>query len=299
MSEIERIKKTGLLSDSFFQPEVRSDFFVDRYRKKIWAIELDMLIQFDKVCKKHNLTYCLMYGTLLGAVRHNGFIPWDDDVDVCMPRDDYNKLMQLSSEFAAPYFLQTPYTDSGYFYSYIKIRNGNTTGITTNFQHQNINWGMMLDVYPLDNFVDEGAEERYKIVSELASDNSNYMRMSNPYPSEEDSKRIKLYSGRDPLENYEEIQKVASQFNDSVTELCSVSSLTLYSLKRNRYYKADFEHLVMHEFEGFMFPIPKGYDRILNTLYPNYMELPPIEQRGEWHSNVIFDPEKPYVEYLK
>lgn len=298
MTEIERILKKGLITQDYLKKETICDFLVDEKRKKIWAVELDLLHEFDRVCRKHQLKYYLMFGSLLGAVRHGGFIPWDDDVDVGMLRDDYEKLLLLKKEFQKPYFLQTPYTDEGYFYSYAKIRNSNTTGLTTNFQYQRINWGMMLDIYPLDKFVWDGAEERYKAISELATDNSNYMRKSQPNPSQNEKERIASYSGRNPLDNYEEIQRISTQFNNTKSDLLSVSSLTLYSLERNVFQKKDFDGIEYHEFEGFQFPIPKGYDRILNTIYPNYMKLPPINQRGEWHGNVIFDPDKPYTDYL-
>lgn len=254
---------------------------------------------FDSVCRNHNLKYFLGFGTLLGAVRHHGFVPWDDDIDIFMFRDDYEKFLKLSNEINSPYFLQTPYTDPGYYYTYAKIRNSNTTGLTTNFAYQNINWGMMLDIYPLDNNIIEDAQLRYDKVSKLAMDNSNYMRKSNPNPSEKDRERIAMYSGRDPIDNYEEIQQIATQFNSEETDYLSISVLTNYKLERNLFLRSSFSNAVLCEFEGYRFPIPGGFDHVLNVLYPNYLELPPIEQRGVWHDNVIFDPEKSYIEYKK
>jgi lipopolysaccharide cholinephosphotransferase len=162
MTECERIIADGTLPRSFLKEEERDEFLVTEKQKKVWAVELDMLLKFDSICKKHGLTYFLMFGSLLGAIRHQGFIPWDDDVDVGMPRKDYDKLLTLTDEFEMPYFLQTPYTDEGYYYSYAKIRNSNTSGITQQFRFQEINWGLMLDVYPIDNFVLEGAQKRYE-----------------------------------------------------------------------------------------------------------------------------------------
>lgn len=92
MTECERIIKDGILPKSFFLPETICDFHVDEKRKKMWAIGIDMLVKFDEVCRKHELRYSLAFGSLLGVVRHKGFIPWDDDIDVVMPREDYEKL---------------------------------------------------------------------------------------------------------------------------------------------------------------------------------------------------------------
>ena len=84
MTESERIIKEGILPETFFEPESRCEFYVDETRKKIWAIELDLYLELMRVCKKYDLTIWADGGTLLGAVRHNGFIPWDDDMDLIL-----------------------------------------------------------------------------------------------------------------------------------------------------------------------------------------------------------------------
>jgi len=79
------------LPDGFLQSEYRDGYFVDATMKRVWAVELDLLEQFQNICKRHSLKYYAIGGTLLGAVRHKGFIPWDDDIDVGMPRADYDQ----------------------------------------------------------------------------------------------------------------------------------------------------------------------------------------------------------------
>ena len=135
MKEIERIIKSGILPESFFEEEVICDFKVDLTRKKLWAISLDLLFKFDEICRKHHLNYSLAYGSLLGAIRHHGIIPWDDDVDVFMLREDYEVLKTLKDEFQPPYFLQIPGED-GYLYSYAKVRNSNTTALSYSFRYR-------------------------------------------------------------------------------------------------------------------------------------------------------------------
>ena len=80
------------LPEHFLEKEVRCGYSVTEKAKKIWAVELDLLAEFDRVCRKHDINYQIFAGTLLGAVRHEGFSPWDDDVDVCLLRGDYEKL---------------------------------------------------------------------------------------------------------------------------------------------------------------------------------------------------------------
>ena len=87
-----------LFQDSFTQPEIRCGYYVSDSMKKVWAIELDLIRKFVEVCDKHGLRYFMDGGTLLGAVRHQGFIPWDDDADMIMPREDYNKLWYVAAE---------------------------------------------------------------------------------------------------------------------------------------------------------------------------------------------------------
>ena len=114
----------------FYQEEVRCDYLVNEKMKKIWAIQLDLLNKLLEVCQKHDIKVFAFAGTLLGAVRHKGFIPWDDDVDVCMERKEYERFLEVcNDEFPHPYFLQTALTDKRHFCGYARLRNSNTTGI--------------------------------------------------------------------------------------------------------------------------------------------------------------------------
>lgn len=200
MTEIERIMNKEILPKDFLKEETRCEFFVDEKRKKLWTIGLDLLIEFDRVCKKHGLKYFLIGGSLLGAIRHNGFIPWDDDIDVGMLRCDYEKFLTLAYEFENPYFLQTPYTDEGYYFSFAKLRNSNTAAISNAFRYENFNQGVFLDIFPLDNCKLEDALSRYNKINELIMDNSTYMRKSLKNPTPEEQKRIDSHSGRNPMD---------------------------------------------------------------------------------------------------
>lgn len=299
MTECERFIEEGIFKSDFFKPETRCDFFVDENRKKNWAVELDLLFKFDAVCKKYNLKYFLMYGSLLGAVRHNGFIPWDDDLDVAMLREDYEKFIQLSSEFDKPYFLQTPYTDEEYFFSFAKLRNSNTTAMSKMFIYQNYNKGIFIDIFPIDNFDETNADERYKRIKFLGMENSTYMRRKNPNLDEKNILRVKNHSGIKPLDAYEEIQSLAQCTENSNSENVSLAVWTVYDMKRMIYKRSDFEEALYWEVEGIKVPIPCGYKNILKTLYGDYMQLPPIQERGGWwHSDAIFDPDISYKNYL-
>lgn len=295
MTEPERIIKSGLLRQNFLDEETRSGVSVSSTLKKIWAVELEMLCVFDNICKKHNLKYFLAYGTLLGAVRHKGFIPWDDDVDVVMFRDDYDKLLLLHNEFKEPLFLQHNTTDKEYCASYARIRNSNTTAISKMLQYQKMNHGIFLDVFPLDNSLGKEKEDRYCVIDALNRENGTFMKLKNPNLDEKNKLRVKNYSGRNPIETLKEIDEISRKYNHEKTDdvICAVCTVTKYDFMK----KEDLAKSTLCEYEGLKFPIPVGYDSILTEIYGNYMQLPNKENRI-CHSHYFFDPDKSYKEYV-
>lgn len=301
MTECERIIEQGILPKFFFKPETICDFYVDENRKKIWAIELDLLIEFDRVCNRYNLSYFLYCGSLLGAVRHKGFIPWDDDIDVAMPRRDYEKLLKVGiNEFSSPYFLQFHEAEKDYYYSFAKLRNSNTSAISKNFRYQHFNQGGFLDIFPFDNCMLDDLEDRSENIKNKILDLSTFMRMSNPYLSVCDRERIKNYSGSDPEKTIKKIYQEAMAYFDVETEYVAPYCFTLYDIKKQLFRKKDLFDTIVVDFETIKVPIPKKFDLVLQKLYGNYMEFPPIEKRGcEQHKDAVFDMDIPYIEKLQ
>ena len=153
------------LPEGFLDEEERCGYLVSSKMKKLWAVELDLLAELDRVCKKHNLQYFADSGTLLGAVRHKGFIPWDDDIDVVMLREDYDYLIQkCAGEFKHPYFLQSAYTDDGYLRTHAQLRNSMTTMMLPNEAMKvKFNQGVFLDVFPLDYLPENERDIKRKV----------------------------------------------------------------------------------------------------------------------------------------
>ena len=111
------------LPKGFFKEEIRDGYKISAKMKKVWAVELDMLIEFDRVCGQLGLKYFLDSGTLLGAVSNHKFVPWDDDIDVIMLRKDYDALIRKGATcFKQPYFLQCAYTDKNDFRTHAQLR---------------------------------------------------------------------------------------------------------------------------------------------------------------------------------
>lgn len=137
----------------FLEPETRNDFLVDVERKKLWKALLDILEVVIAICDRHGIRYIVDGGSLLGAVRHGGIIPWDDDIDISMPRDDYERLQEiLPRELPAHLFMQTTLTDPDYCITHIKIRDGRKTAIAPYHikEGRRYNMGVFLDVFPID-----------------------------------------------------------------------------------------------------------------------------------------------------
>lgn len=144
---------SGNSRENFLAPETRCGYYVDSGMKAVWKVELDMLEEFIRICKKHDLQYAMCGGSLLGAVRHKGFIPWDDDIDVSMMRRDYDRfLMVAKDELKSPYFLQTTLTDPERTIGYAQIRRSDTSAIDLCLVERKpqYNFGICLDIFPVD-----------------------------------------------------------------------------------------------------------------------------------------------------
>ena len=180
------------LPEDFLNEEIRCGYTVTKQKKELWAIELDLLVQVQKICKKHDIQYFAYAGTMLGAVRHNGFIPWDDDIDIMMTRANYKKFCDIAEkELEYTYFLQTEKTDTTTIMGLAKIRNSKTTGILKSHENRNFkfNQGIFLDIFPLDNIPDE-EETFYKFKKKLINLYSKYHILRNRFHCDLNEKSV-------------------------------------------------------------------------------------------------------------
>lgn len=300
MTECERIIKNGILSKDYFIEEVRNDFLVESFRKKLWAVELDMLLEIDRICKKYDIKYFLFFGSLLGAIRHHGFIPWDDDLDIIMSRDDYEEFVKHGDEFKDPYFFQNSYTDPEFLFVHSRIRNNNTAAIQRPFATQKFNHGCFIDVIYYDNITkDDNGQIMFNELTNAIVDCSTWMKLSNPYPNERDSARIKGYNGLLPLDALKKVQTISQRYRDVNTQFVASTAAVVYGYEKLVYNIEDFSKAIYVEFEGYKFPIPCGWNRILKICYGDYMQMPPLEKRGGWHGEMWYDPDKSYIEIVK
>lgn len=289
----------SILGEDFFKEEERCDYLVSSKMKRIWAVELDMYLSFAEICEKYGLKYFVLGGTMLGAVRHNGFIPWDDDLDVGMLREDYEKFLRLATkEIKHPLFLQTPYNDPESFLSWAKIRNSTTTAVSRVTSHRRFNQGLFLDILPLDFCDPNTALDDTKRIYECAKRCGAYMRRGSRFLNERQLNDEVVYHTDNPLGEWEEIQKIASNPHYKGSDYVCIAVFTVDDLKKRIRPARCYRDVVRHKFESIEVNLPIGYDELLTVQYGDYMKFPPIEARGERHSDIVFDPDKPYTDYL-
>ena len=292
------------LPEGFLEPEERCGYQVTTKLKKIWAVELDLLDQFQKVCAKHNIKYQVFAGTLLGAVRHKGFIPWDDDLDVCLSRPEFDKLLKVAeTEFTHPYFLQTASNDRDYFFPYARLRNSLTTGVITGCETPSYNNGIYMDVYVLEGYPASLGIYRCQLFFKriLVKFLTLYYRKK---PRSRRLVELIMHSFRPVARmfKYSTLLRmhrwVSSWFVNSAERIFEAAHLD-WSGWKYWLYKKEYSESIIVPYEMLQVPIPKDYHNVLSRIYGDYMEFPDPKLRGAWHeSQIHFEPEIPYKEYL-
>ncbi len=293
------------LPDGFLEEETRSGFIVSAEMKKVWAVELDLLGELDRVCRKLGLSYYADSGTLLGAVRHQGFIPWDDDIDVVMFREDYDKLVKTAAnEFDHPYFFQTAYSDDGYYRGHAQLRNSETTNmLPEEALTRPFNQGIFLDIFPLDAS-EADPHERDKKLEALR----RYRRMfrllhspDSPNPLKQAAKRMLRRSllQYGPKRLYARFEDLCRQDNGAGEHVDKVSFYT-----RSEQYRliprSVFQQTVSLPFEFMTVPAPLEYDTLLRLYYgDSYMQPQRLSSDHQTGGALTTDPDTPYKETIR
>lgn len=258
--------------------------------KEIQCIELKILRVFHDVCEKHNLTYTLMGGTMLGAIRHQGFIPWDDDIDVSMPRPDYDLFLRLASEGAFEnYELSSIENKKTHIQHFAKLVDNRTILFEKNVKDKYYN-GINIDVFPADGVPDDAkvASKHYKKLAKLRK-YVIFAAMDLKY--EGILKTLLKYIRNIPFKLIGPVyfsKKLDQEYKKyPFNESTYVSYSTSYALK-TKMKKEDFLNVIDVEFCGYKFKCQADFENILTNIYGNYMKLPPEKERISHHNREVY-----------
>lgn len=262
--------------DSFLAEEVRNGYTVSAEMKKVWAVQIDLVRELLRVCEKHGLRIFADGGTLLGAMRDGGYIPWDDDIDMAMLRPDYDKLCEVAAqEFQNPHFFQTIMTDERYTRRHAQLRNSDTACWSQGkrCKSNGSNQGIFIDIFVLDGMPNNprklnrlyrkhsSAKNRLKMAQKVLKNapDALYRFCRN---------NVSCLSDKHLFGKYEKVLRKNSC--DECYFVCELSLLNSSEIHR----KAVFEKAEWVDFEFFKMPVPCGYDELLTNQY------------GDWHTPV-------------
>ena len=258
------------------------------------AVLLELLVEFDRVCKKHNIPYMVFCGTALGAVRHKGFIPWDDDLDVTMLRPDYQRFMEVApSELTEKFYLQAEFSEHWNMH-FSKLRKNNTTFLEKfHPKDKKMHQGIYIDIFPCDNASDkEWVRKLQFYASRVALAHTIYKR-----GYETDSRMKKFFMGLCallPVKPFHRFAMGAKKGNSR----CVHTFLSCTSrYKKGIYEREWFTETVEMDFEELKVPVSAHYDKLLTVLYGDYMQLPSEEERKIKEHAVLIDTERDYSEF--
>lgn len=286
------------------EEETIAKYKISDKMKKIWNVQLAILDAVDAICKKHNIKYFMLHGTLLGSVRHKGFIPWDDDLDIGMLRKDYDRFIQISSEeLQEPLTIHTPKTNTDSFYGgFTRIRNSQTTAIETKEIGHKTNLGIWIDILPIDSCTMDEKKFQKKQLKIRRCHRLLYAKIyGKDFEQFMDMKPLmwRWYRLLSSMQSHallcKKLENAMQMYPEESSEYVSIFS---GYYKHRQLCRKDFNDVVLLDFEHRKVPAPCGYENYLfMTLGSDYMKYPPIDERKPKHRG-IFDPEKPYETYI-
>lgn len=283
----------------FLEEEVRCGYAVSVQMKQVWQKEIELLVLFSNICYKYNLNWQMTAGSLLGVVRHKGFIPWDDDIDVLMPRKDYDLFIEVAgNELRENYFLQTSYTDPGRNIGYAQLRNSATTAIDLRYVDQGNKWnqGIFIDIFPLDYVSDDPSMLQKQKKKDLMLSRIYKKAFSSNYVSKSDYLKHIICKVVYKVVGSKRFYKIRQVNFSSIKPTSKVGLLSfLFDEPRFVWDSCLLEETVLADFEYLKVPIPKEYNRVLQKTYGEWNR--PVKGAA-MHEGVYFDCQKSYKDTL-
>lgn len=264
--------------------------------------EFDILRAFIEICTQLDLSYYLVCGSALGAVKYGGFIPWDDDIDVAMRREDYKVFVEKARQYLPSYyFLQTYSTDPEYPNFFAKIRDSRTTFMEKSVRHRRMNHGVYIDVFPLDGYPDSPSQ-----IKRLERLKKRYqLRLCCAYmPHKEQKLTTRLFFQCERILGYHRRTASAAAKLDGLLSAYPTADSRLWCNHGNWQGRLEYAPREQYGdgtqamFEGLKVTVPKQYDAYLTQKYGDWRADLPQEEKVGHHSNFVCDLNRPYQEYI-
>ena len=279
-----------------YKGESVTQFHVNDILQQVQQVRLEMLGKIHELCQKHGLQYFMIYGTLLGAVRHKNFVPWDDDADIGMPRRDYEEFIRIAAEeWKDSYSIQTMYNDEECFYGgYAKLRNNHTSAIEFKNWNKECNQGIWVDVIPIDAAYSDDKKNVEIKRKAFYYQSLLYMKVYDKLPSVEKGSFLKQRKYRSICRKYSHSELCKKL--DEVLQSCNTDSgvkAIFAQITGPVHYKCfdqhDFDDRVMLDFAYLRLAAPVNYQHCLAVMEgSNYMQMPPLMDRKCKH-HILYD----------
>lgn len=271
---------------SYFEDEVRDGFYVFSLMKRAWAAQLEVLEDIDKVCKKYNIQYFADWGTLLGAIRHGGFIPWDDDMDICMKREDYNKFLEVAPKEMEEYYHFLNYdkfleADLECHDQLTRVYSGHRVRLDQTYMKKfhGLPYVVGMDIFPLDYL--PPTEKEDKLVCKEVSVIATLARTIQDMDKEEQEDYLreieKIYDIKFDRKRSLSAQlhiladKLGSRYKEKDAKY--ITSIFMHTINGYKVPKECYKEAIWIPFENIEIPVPIGYHEVLKAQYGNYMEM--------------------------
>jgi len=250
--------------------------------EELKSLQLDIMDDIHQFCVENDLRYCLAYGSLLGAIRHGGYIPWDDDIDIMMPRADYERFIELYNRNQSPYRMVSFENSPSYALPFGKVHDSRTK-INENLYKGVGTYGIYIDVFPIDGFSNMSIKNKAYYLRRIiniklaSSSGRSFLKYSLMCVV-----KLLLLPFGIPfvLRRLKKLSTVCDY--DSSSRVAYIASMD--KGESSIFNRSSFDELILHKFEDREYLIPKGYEDILTNIYGNYMTLPPEEKRISNHS---------------
>lgn len=246
--------------------------------RKMQLLQLDMLVELDRLCRKHDISYCIGWGTLLGAVRHGGYIPWDDDADVAMLREDYERFKLVSCELNPDIcWFQDYTTDPEYRWEYAKLRRTGTTYIRAGQEHLKCKTGVFIDIFPLDDVPQQPIHEKIHAIECFILRKILWAEVGKYSATGLEKFTYRVLSKIPPSFAHKQFARLAAKSHNNTPNGVRILGLPLFTGYKMP--KSWFLNRAEYTFEGKSLFGIADYDSFLSYRYGNYMSLPPENER--------------------